>query len=988
MGAYWYFLVKSLFGFVPCTLEVICMDENVNRRKRPPRQEWRPGALLKIAYTAWQIAFTGFKVALGALATVLLIVIVCGFVFVNILGTYLEDEVMSVASVNLEDLELDKTSFIYYVDSEGQIQILQQIYSTTDRQWIDYEDIPQELVQACVAIEDKRFFEHQGVDWITTVKAGLSMFFGGSEFGGSTITQQFVKNYYGDDDVTVQRKVMEIFRAIAMEKTYDKEVILEWYLNTVYFGEGCYGVKTAAANYFGKELQDMNVSELAALIGITNNPSLYRPTRVSLDFGGLNGVERNRVRQLTILEEMFIQERLDVEEYREAVSYELVFKHGIDEQDRWAECGNEACGYEGAVRTLVPMQGELGNTVYFCPQCQEQIVVTTDASQAVYSWYVDEVIDQVAKALAESEGVEYTDATRDNYRDKLKRGGYHIYTPYDADVQKAIDNVYTDLSQIPTVQSGQQLLSSIVIVNNKTGDIVGMAGSVGEKTVFDATNHATDDPKQIGSSMKPIAVYGPAFDLGVITPASVLDDLPISYNNGVPYPKNDNRVYNYSRTVWRGIVSSINTISINTLELLGTQNSFNFAKYQLGLSTLVDRYETSTGSILSDVGYSPLGMGALTLGATVADVTCAYATFANDGVYREGRVWTKVYDSYGALVLVNHQDSRQVMSEKGLNYLNYCLDSAVASGTGTAADMYRELGMDVAGKTGSTQSNKDRYFAGFTGHYTAAVWCGFLQPEEIILTNVYTNPACRLWKAVMLQIHQDLETIPLYDDSDMVNVTVCLDSGKLATEACACDIRGLKRTDTVLVYREDVPTQFCDKHIIVDYCSTGDCAANEWCRKFAEVGAILVKDASLVKMTQARIDEINEVKTKGLEYYFALNKYIYLVDDLGNPLDFHGLSNNVNVGISSPCLICTVHTQASWEKFVDENPWVENGGTPPAPTPPDSGEDDDVPQEPDNGGDALPPEQEDPVGGTPGNEDEDDSEDGVDTPTEDENQGG
>ncbi len=939
------------------------MDEKTNRSRRPPRQEWKPNVLLKILYKIWRVFFAGAKVALGALATVLLIVIVCGFVFVNILGEYLEDEVMSVASVNLEDLELDKTSFIYYVDSDEQIQILQQIYSTTKRQWVTYEDIPEELVQACVAIEDKRFFEHQGVDWITTVKACLSMFFGGSEFGGSTITQQFIKNYYGDDDVTVQRKVMEIFRAIAMEKTYDKEVILEWYLNTVYFGEGCYGVKTAAANYFGKELQDMNLAELASLIGITNNPSLYRPYRTNLDFGGLNGQERNRVRQLTILEEMYNQEKLSDEEYEEAVTYQLVFKKGIDDGDRWAYCENDACGYSGAVRTLLHEISEVGNKVYFCPQCQQQIVVTTDASQEVYSWYVDEVIDQVARALAEAEGLDYDDKDiRDNFRDKVGRGGYHIYTPFDPEVQAAVDNVYTDLSQIPQVQSGQQLQSGIVIVDNSSGDIVAMAGGVGEKEVFDANNRATDSMLQIGSSIKPLTVYGPAFEMGLVTPATVLDDLPITYNNGNPYPKNDNNLYRYARTVFRGIVNSVNTISVNTLDLLGMQNSFNFAKYKFGLSGLTDHLETTSGSILTDIGYSALGMGGLTAGVTVRDVTCAYATFANDGVYREGRVWTKVYDSYGNLVLENTQDSYQVMGKKALNYLNYCLDNAVSIGSGGAADMYRELGMDVAGKTGSTQSNKDRYFAGFTGYYTAAVWCGFDQPEKIILVGDESNPACRLWKAVMLQLHENLETIPLYDSTGMVSVTVCLDSGKLATEACSCDIRDLSRTDTVLVYKEDVPKEFCDKHVMVDYCSHGDCAASEWCQKFASVGALLLTDTSLVKMTQARIDELNELRNKGIIYTYLHDNYVYLVDNNGNPLEWHGFVNSINKGISSPYMVCTVHTQEAWEKFVAENPWIENGGTPPGEEQPDTeNPDDNLPEDaPENGEDNPDPGTEPP----------------------------
>ena len=908
------------------------MEENSKRPKRMPRQDWHPNAFVRALHIAWKIALSVLKVVGGAVATVLLIGIVCGFVFVNILGEYLEDDIMSIAAVNLEDLELDKTSFIYYVDGEGEIQILQQIYSTTDRQWVYYEDIPEDLINACVAMEDKRFFEHQGVDWITTAKACLSMFFGGSEFGGSTITQQFIKNYYGDDSVTVQRKVMEIFRAIAMEKTYDKEVILEWYMNTVYFGEGCFGVKSAAANYFGKELQDMNTAELASLIGITNNPSLYRPYRTSLDNGGLNGAERNRVRQLNILDQMLEQGYLTNETYAQAVSYEMVFKRGINAEDRWAKCDNTECGYQGAVRTLISEESIVGNIVYSCPECNEQITVTTDASQSVYSWYVDEVIDQVARELALADGVEeWTTEISINYRNKLGRGGYHIYTPYDADVQAAVDAVYTDLKQIPTVQSGQQLQSGITIVDNSTGDIVAMAGGVGEKTEFDAFNRATDATLQIGSAIKPLTIYARAFDLGIITPATVMDDLPLMYNDDKPWPRNDNRQYNYSRTIWKGIVSSINAVAVNTLDRLSLQGSYDFAKNQFGLSTLTDNHVTSSGSILTDVAYAALGLGALTDGVSVRDVTCAYATFANGGTYREGRVWTKVYDSYGSLVLNNEQDSRTILGEKAVNYMNYCLDSGVASGTGWAADMYDALGMDVAGKTGSTSSDQDRYFVGFTGYYTAAVWCGFDIPEQIILEGNYSNPACRLWRKVMIQLHQNLETIPLYDDSNMVQVTICLDSGKLATEACNCDIRktsDFTRTESVLVMKEDVPKQFCDAHVMMHYCTVGGCVANEWCEKFAAVGALLISEKALVKITEEKYSQILQAgsNNNGLTTNYTRDDYIYLVNSRGTPAAFHGFSGTLNEGLNFPYKVCTVHTQEAWEQFLAENPWIEGGG--------------------------------------------------------------
>ncbi len=936
------------------------------RRRKPQRQQWTPNFFARIVYRVWKIGLSAVKVLAAALATVMIIGIVCGFVFVNFLGEYLQEDIMTKAEMNLDDYDLDKTSNIYCLDSNGDIQILQQIYSTTDRRWISYEELPEDLINACIAIEDKRFYEHQGVDWVTTIKACVSMFFGGDQFGGSTITQQLIKNLklsedQGADDVTVQRKVMEIFRAVAFEKKYDKEVVLEWYMNTVFFGEGCYGVRSAAENYFGKELQDMTTAELASLIGITNNPSLYRPYRENLDKGGLNGAERNRVRQLTILDQMLEQGWISQEKYDAAVAQEMVFKRGIAQEDRWVTCkdtfdvaGNIAtkgCGHSCAVRDL-EVQGEGDSAVYFCPKCSQKVDITIDASQSIYSYYVDQVLDDVARALAERDGVTtWSKEVRNNYLELIARAGYHIFTPFNPEVQKAVDLIYNDLSQLPAVTSSQQLQSAIVITDNRTGDIIAMAGGVGEKDTFDAFNRATDATLQAGSSLKPLSVYAPAFELGLITPASVVDDMPLYVESEKPYPSNVTKRYNYSATVLDSIAQSYNTVSVNTLDMIGTQYSFNFARDKFGLSTLVESMTTSTGSVLTDIAYSPLAMGGLTKGTTVRDMACAYGTFTNNGVYREGRTFTKVYDDNGKLVLDNVQEQRTIMNEQAVNYVNYCLDSAVSFGSGADADMYKELGIDVAGKTGSTNDYKDRFFCGYTGYYTAAVWCGFDRPEEIVLVNSVQNPASVLWKKVMLQLHQGKETIPLYDTTDMVQISVCLDSGKLATEACHNDIRSdsLNRVKSqIWVYPEDAPTQLCDKHISVDYCTIGGGVANEWCQKFAEVGAIRLYDKSLVKITQKKIDDLLAIEKHGLTYIYLHDEYVYLVDKLGNPEPFYGMHGDINSGLSIPYVGCQTHTYAAWKQYKDEHPWIDGGGT-------------DIPDDPQEGGNDTQPDATVPV---------------------------
>lgn len=694
---------------------------------------------------------------------------------------------------------------------------------------------------------------------------------------------------------------------------------MEWYLNLIYFGDRKNGVKSAAAHYFGKELQNLTAAECASLISITNNPSIFSPYASTFEYGGklMTGEERNRIRQVNTLWEMRNQGYLTEEEYQEALAQEMVFKSGIADEDRMAYCDNEECGYQGIVSTLT-----VEDEKYYCPDCGAEVLTSSHASQAVYSWFVDTVIEDVAADLAAKEDKvwdEMGEKEQDVYLQLIQRGGYHIYTTLDMDVQKQVDAIYTNLEEIPETRGAQQLQSGIVVIDNRTGDIVAIAGGVGEKVVFDAWNMATDAERQVGSSFKPIGVYAPAFELGVITPATVIKDLPLQYNtddNGkvTAFPRNAEKYYSYSTTILEGLVESINAVAINTLDMIGTRYSYNFAKDLFRISGLNEEK--------GDMNLSPLGLGGLSNGATVRDMASAYATFANvdnKGVYREGRTYTKVYDSEGNLVIDNTQDSQQILSEKTVDYVNYCLDEAVDRGTGTMADIEN---MDVCGKTGTTNSRKDRYFCGYTGYYTTAIWCGFEMPAEIQLVGNTKHPAARLFKKVMEPLHEGLETIELYNKENMVEVTVCLDSGKLVNDACLQDIRGLDRTSTVLVYKEDIPQEYCDAHIQLDYCAVGGAIANEYCQKFAQIGTILLEKRALVKMTQSQIDELEMAEDFGLSKKYLSDKYIYQVNSKGDPVAFHGIHGDISS--SDPCLTCTTHTQASWEAYKAENPWIDN----------------------------------------------------------------
>ena len=893
--------------------------DNNNKHQR---QDWKLHWSMDLLYKVWLAVFAAVKIALGAAATVLLICFVCVFVFVGVLGDYLETDILPSAGLVLENYEMDAPSTVYSVTSDGQIKIEQELYASTDWKKAEYEEIPAALINAAVAIEDKRFYEHQGVDWFTTIKAFANMFFGDETVGGSSITQQLIKNITGEDSVTVQRKVLEFFRATLVEKNYDKKVIIEEYLNSIYLGQGCRGVKSAAEAYFGKELQMLTVAECASLISITNNPSLFDPYGdKEFTYAGetMNGRQRNRHRQLLVLGELLNQGYITREVYDEAVAQELVLRSSIPEEEQWVVCTNEQCGYEGVRKTYTPE----GNGIK-CPKCGAVPEEIDNASQDVYSYFVDVVIQDVAKAMAKADGIEeWNDSVWESYLDRISRGGYHIYSTIDTKVQAQVDSIYKDLSKIPRTRSAQQLQSAIVVIDNETGDIVAMSGGVGDEKAHFGQNRATKSKLQSGSSIKPITIYAPGFEQGTITPATVIKDLPITYDDGA-WPRNDDRRYDYSYTIYGGVTSSVNAVAANTLSKIGTNYGYEFAKDSFGISTLME----------SDLQFSSLALGAQYYGVTVRDMANAFATFANEGTYRNGRTWTKVYDSKGNLVISNTQESREILSEKSVNYMNYCLTNAVNSGTGGGAAI---SGISVAGKTGSTSSFRDRWFCGFTGYYTAAVWCGYDQPETINLVGGSYNPASRLWNNVMAPLHKGLKNISLYDSGKMRSVSICLDSGKIATDACKNDPRG-GRVENVSVYPEDVPTASCDKHVAMEYCSVGGAVANEYCKHFAGVDKTVdVKPTALVKMKKSEVDEILAAANYGLASTFLRDDYVYLITDDGKDGNFKGFSNSINSGITSAYKVCTVHTKETWEQVQDAQPPVtQNPSAPTTPSEPGS----------------------------------------------------
>ena len=767
--------------------------------------------------------------------TMVLVLFLTTLIFACLFALYVKNN-LSAQVDSIDGFTLDQTSVIYYEDPKtGQDVVLRKLYGGANRTWVKYEDIPKNLIHACIAIEDKRFEDHQGVDWVTTLKACVKMFLGRGEAGGSTITQQLVKNITGRDEVTVRRKLVEIFSALELEKKYTKKQIMELYLNVIALGENCEGVESASQVYFGKSVSELDLAECAALIGITNNPSIYDP---------YINADKNKERQVIILDQMLEQKYITQEQHDTAVAEELVLHNA----------SGEASGDED-----------------------------------YYSYFEDQVINDVVRDLSEKTGYDQTIV-----RKMLMTGGYKIYSTLNPDVQAAVEEVYQNLDNIPNTASSQQLQSGIVIIDNKTGDVVAVAGGVGEKQGSLILNRATQSYLSPGSTIKPVSVYAPALELGLITPATVMDDTPYSFTDARHWPKNSDSIYRGLMNINEAVGLSINTIPVKLVAQMTPEYSFEFAKEKMGLSTLVSSYVNAAGDTFSDVDLAPLAMGGLTRGVTVKAMAQAYATFANEGVYREARTYTKVVDSDGKVVLDNTQQSHVAMKDMTAWYITYMLENTVESGTGTAAQIEN---MTVAGKTGTTTSDFDRWFAGYTPYYTGVVWCGYDDPEEVVLTDSSTNPAIVLWQKVMEQVHDGLPNKEFNKPTNVVECTVCRDSGLLMTDACREDPRG-SRAVTVELSLYDVPTQNCDVHKEVEICGASGQVVNEYCK---QVEGNTTKTVGLLDVSRAFPgrgitvqDQAYAVPNDSLPagYYPALSPdvdainvecYIHTRDDLPEP---------------------------------------------------------------------------------------------------------
>lgn len=628
------------------------------------------------------------KFLLGAVMIVGVVGIVC-FSVIAIYG-YTVVYGDPVFDLTEEKFSQNQTSFIYGYEGDNVVEIT-RLHGEENRIWVDLDDMSKYMPEAFVSIEDKRFKDHHGVDWIRTI----GVFVKQNNQGGSTITQQLIKNLTDDKKVTYIRKFNEILRALNLEKNYSKEEILEAYLNTIYLSNGCYGVKTAAEVYFGKEVSDLNAAECASIAAITQYPSLYDP---------LNNPDDNRKRQVNVLYAMKENKYLTEDEYNQAKNYEMVFTNSKN--------------YKGS---------------------QLKDKDKSDRSNKITSYYVDYVISTV------QEDLQKMGYTSKKAHDMVYGGGLKIYTAVDFDVQDSLEDVYENYRRMP-----DETVQGAMCIMDYNGRVMGIVGGTGKKKGAMLLNRASQSKRPPGSTIKPLSVYGPALEKSLqdddteIYWSTIQNDSPFRKVEGKMWPINEGGGYSSRNlTLQYGLSRSLNTISARTLDKIGVDYSFEFLSENFKLSTL---------DSVRDVDYGPLAIGSLTNGATVLDITSAYASFGNGGYYYEPYCYYKIEDSQGNVIISKEPEKTktEALSENTSWIMNKLLQTVMTQGTGTT---YRLSGIECFGKTGTTNDDKDRWFVGGTPDFIAATWYGYDTPKEVFY-NLSPNPSGTIWNTVMKQIYE------------------------------------------------------------------------------------------------------------------------------------------------------------------------------------------------------------------------------------------
>ena len=747
-----------------------------------------------------------------------------------------------LASAPDTDIDVSPSGFSTFVyDAEGN-QIAKLDAEGSNRVPVSMDKIPENLAHAFVAIEDARFYEHNGIDIKGIIRAGfIGLTSGHFSEGASTITQQLIKNnvltsWTSESEkgfaVKVKRKIQEQYLAIMLEKQMDKDKILENYMNTINLGQNTLGVQAASKRYFGKNVWELNLSECAVIAAITQNPSRYNP---------ITHPEKNAERREKVLGDMLEQGYISQSEFDEALGDDVYSRIQIVNEETGETAINsyfvdaltemvmedlEAAGYSETQAFSLLYSGGLKIYSTQDPTIQaicDEVCSNEENYPDGTTWYLNY---QLTIQHANGETNNYSKEMLEDY---LKQNGsdkkYPLLFSSQDDAYAAAENYKASL-----LQDGDEVLAekismtpqpqiSMTIEDQSTGNVVALVGGRGAKEANRTLNRATSTTRQPGSTFKIVSTYAPALDSAGLTLADVFVDAPFNYANGKP-------VSNWYSSGYRGICSlrdgirdSLNIIAVKTLTSIKPQLGYDYLQ-NFGFTTLVESEERN-GQIFSDIQQS-LALGGITHGVTNMELNASYATIANGGTYIKPKLYTKIVDHDGNILIDNTAgESRQVIKESTAFLLTDAMVDVVTSGTGTSVNFG---GMSIAGKTGTTSDYNDVWFAGYTPYYTCTTWTGYDNNAKLSGKNGERNLAKTLWRATMSKIHENLENKAFNVPADIVTATVCSQSGKLPIPGM-CD----ETLKTEYFAKGTVPTETCDVHYQGMVCEYSRLPATDFC---------------------------------------------------------------------------------------------------------------------------------------------------------------
>lgn len=732
------------------------------------------------------------------------------------------------------------------LDTKGEI-IQTLVGKNANRQYVPLNDIPVDLQNAFVAIEDERFWKHNGVDAQGILRAFASGLQNGGNFtqGASTLTQQLLKNqvFSGGEETSLYdkftRKIQEQYLALEVEKKYTKEQILEYYLNTINLGQNTLGVQAASKRYFNKDVSELTLSECAVLAGITQNPSAYNPISHPL---------KNKEKRTTVLSYMKNQGYITSAQYTDAMGdavYERIqtlnkkttysnaitsyFSDALIEQV--IKDLKEKCGYTEtqAYNTLYSR----GLTIYSTQDSNMQQTVDRIVNDKKY--YPDNSKYQLNYQLTvqNSDGSELTYSFEDmkNWFQKTKGKKISSYYTSSKTAKKQVKqfrkailaNSHTIVAENINLVIQPQI--SFVLMDQQTGEIKALVGGRGEKTASRTLNRATDSTRQPGSTFKILSTYLPAIDTAGKTLATVQDDAPYYY------PGTKRLVRNWYGSSYRGFTSlrtaiadSMNVVAVKTLNDITPKTGYDYL-LNLGFTTIVDNYVDASGKNYSDISL-PLALGGLTKGVTNLELTTAFASIANQGTYHHASFYTKVLDHDGNVLLDNTRGTTEktVMKDSTAWLLTSAMQDVIQNGTGGRLK-FRSLTMPQAGKTGTSTGNCDLWFVGYTPYLTAGIWGGYDNNSKQTSTSYHKD----IWRDIMEELNQDYISKPFSKPSSITTAAICTKCGKLAIDGLCENAVGGSCKKQEFFAKDTVPTETCDCHVRCKICKTTGHLASDGC---------------------------------------------------------------------------------------------------------------------------------------------------------------